>query len=185
MIERPDGHHTMAIETPAPEPFVAAKPEKLDGPSNLISVDRVREILDLRESAAERPLSSVLLRLDSPDGGEDRIRIGLRGTSLGAAFDMADRNVAEDLGRNLAELARSVERQGLEPEQLLVRSSATRETTTALSQAVAGEREAVRTAATSAGTGNSSGREGRAPRQDTSQDEPSRQRQRRDHKGDR
>jgi hypothetical protein len=186
--ERFDGHHVTGVEKPAPDASTATTKSSapVERTSSLLSTDRVAQLLDLRESAAERPLSSVLLRLDSPDGSEDRIRIGLRGSSLGADFDMADRSIAEDLGRNLAELARSVERQGLEPEHLQVRSSWTRDGASVFSQAAAGEREGLRAATTtSPGNGSPSGRDGRAPRQDTPHEESPRHKSRRDSKGDR
>lgn len=151
------------------------------------STDRVAQLLDLRETAAERPLSSVLLRLDSPDGGEDRVRIDLRGSTIGAALDMADRGLADDLGRHVAELARSLERQGLDPESLTVRVMNPKDATSAYSQAAAGERDGLRAAALSSSAGGSmAGRDGRATRQDAPpQDEQPRQRARRDPKGDR
>ena len=185
--EQFDAYHVTGVEKPAPDaPTGTRSASPVERASSLLSTDRVTQLLDLRESVAERPLSSVLLRLDSPDGSEDRIRIGLRGTSLGAEFDMADRSIAEDLGRNLAELARSVERQGLDPEHLQVRSSWSRDGASAFSQAAAGERESLRTAATTnTGSGNPSGRDGRAPRQDTPHDESPRHKSRRDSKGDR
>jgi hypothetical protein len=129
----------------------------------------------------------VLLRLDRPDGTEDRIRIGMRGLGVGAAFEMSDSGMAEDLGRHIAELARSMERQGLDPESFTVRTLGLKDSPTGLSQAAAGERDALRAAAAGTTTnGNATGRDGRGTpsRHDNHQDDPARQR-RRDPRGDR
>jgi hypothetical protein len=155
----------------------------------LAAADRIAQIAELRDTASERPMSSVLLRLDRPDGGEDRIRVGLRGTGVGAAFDMSDRGMAEDLGRHLAELARSLERQGLDPETMTVRTLTGRDAPTGASQAVAGERDALRAAQAGAtGTGTTAGgrdHRGASARQDHPNDETGRHRARRDSRGDR
>jgi hypothetical protein len=175
-----------AFDRARPDQFTGvARTEGLDKAAGMSTSDRVAHLLDLRDTAAERPLSSVLLRLDSPDGGEDRIRIDLRGNTIGAALDMTDRGMAEDIGRHMGDLARAMERQGLDPESLSVRTLGVRDAATGFSQAVAGERDAIRTAsAGNAGTGTSS-RDSRGTRQDTPQEESPRQRSRRDPKGER
>lgn len=171
------------LETAA-QPVTEATRSTSERSVSPILSERIAELLNLRDAAAERPLSSVLLRLDAPDGTEDRIRIGLRGSSIDAAFEMNDRALVEDLNRHVGELARAVERQGFEPDHLVARSSVTKDPV--LAQAMAGEREGLRVA--NAGSANSStpgNREGRTPRQDASPEHPPRQRARRDPHGDR
>lgn len=169
-----------------PTSFVG-RAEGTDSLLGTSAMDRIAELTELRDAAAERPVSSVLLRLDRPDGTEDRIRIGLRGNGVGAAFEMSDSGMAEDLGRHLADLARSMERQGLDPESMTVRTISAKDAPVG-AQAAAGERDALRAAAAgSASNGNATGREGRgsSSRQDHPHDESSRQRPRRDSRGDR
>lgn len=150
-------------------------------------MDRINQIVTMRDTAADRPLSSVLLRLDRPDGGADRIRVDLRGSAVGASFDMSDAGMAEDLGRHLTDLARSLGRQGLDAEAVTVRALAGKEPSLGVAQAVAAERDALRaTMSSSLGGGQGAGRENRgAPsRQDHPHDEPTRQRPRRESRGD-
>lgn len=186
--ERIEATLLRAFDGESREPGLTSRVERTEPTLSATALDRINQIAGMRDAAAERPLSSVLLRLDRPDGGEDRIRVDLRGSAVGASFEMSDAGMAEDLGRHLADLARSLERQGLDAEAVTVRALAGKESPLGLSQAVAGERDALRTAATStAGGGQAAGREGRgAPsRQDHPQDEPPRQRPRRDSRGDR
>ncbi|MCC7324627.1 MAG: flagellar hook-length control protein FliK, partial [Gemmatimonadaceae bacterium] len=140
-----------------------------------------------------RPLSSVLLRLDHPDGGEDRIRIDLRGHSVGATLDVADPRAAEQLRLHVTELQEALQRQGLEGEAMVVRTAQrTTDASTLTATAIAAERDVLRTASASASDGGgSTAKDSRNPsrapferefeREGTDQQ---RSRQRRDGKGD-
>ena len=69
-------------------------------------------------------MNSVLLRVDNPAGGEDRIRVDLRGAGVEATIDMRNAGEAERVANRLGELQRTLERHGLESETLRVRSVA-------------------------------------------------------------
>jgi hypothetical protein len=86
------------------------------------SAERIAHLLDLQSSAPVRPLSQVFLRVDGP-GGEDRIRLGMRGTAVGATIDVGDLAAANRLQGRLGELQRALEAKGLEAESLRVRST--------------------------------------------------------------
>ena len=156
------------------------------------AAERIARVLRVQESAAERPVSSVLLRLDHPEGGEDRVRVDLRGSTVGATIDVRDPVAADNLRAHAAELQAQLGRQGLESEAIAVRTM-TRAPEPALGAAGAlgAEREAVRTSGTSGsgtGSGSTAQRDPRAPWRDEAQargqDHPN-SRQRRDQRGTR
>src|SRR6185436_19922221 len=84
-----------------------------DGVPGSDMAQRVANALDARDTLAERPLSSVLLRLDHPEGGEDRIRIDLRGQSVSTTLDVRDPIAADRLSAHTPELSRALSQHGL------------------------------------------------------------------------
>lgn len=160
--------------------------------SNTDMVDRVLHALDARETAAERPLSSVLLRLDHPQGGEDRIRVDLRGQRVSAVLSVRDPVAAERMNAHAPELARALERAGLDAEQVTVRAIRPTDALLTGAAAVATDRDAIRTS-TSSSTGGTFGDQQREQRHSRAfdqqpSDHPSgepRQRGRRDSRGSR
>ena len=159
------------------------------GLSRSDATERIARVLRMQESAGDRPLSSVLLRLDHPEGGEDRIRIDLRGHSVGATLDMSDPRVAEQLRAHAPELQQALQRQGLEGEAMVVRSASRSTDSAAYSLSAGGvERDLTRAAsATASDGGGSTAKDSRNPpraqheREGTDQQ---RSRQRRDSKGE-
>ncbi|MEW5918241.1 MAG: flagellar hook-length control protein FliK, partial [Gemmatimonadota bacterium] len=83
--------------------------------------ERVAAILDVQNRAQDRPVSSLLLRLEHPELGEDRLRVDLRNNSVGATLDVANARTADQLNAHIADLRRALEAQGLEPEHLTIR----------------------------------------------------------------
>jgi hypothetical protein len=154
------------------------------------TTERIARVLRLQESAVDRPLSSVLLRLDGPDGSQDRIRVGLRGTSVEATLDIRDSAAADQMRQHSGELQRALERQGLEGEAITIRSM-TRSTESAAGTAAAGEREAIRAGTLANGqqqasTGREGGNRAQTRHEDTRREaDDSRPRERRQPKGDR
>jgi hypothetical protein len=146
------------------------------------AAERIAHLLDLESSTPMKPLSQVLLRLDGAEG-EDRIRVDLRGTAIGATIDVSDPATADRLGTRLVELQRALERQGLEPETLQVRTQLRNELG-ALGRSVLGvELDPLRVAAH-----KSSGEPGRErpqpePRDQTRDESANRNRSRREHEG--
>jgi flagellar hook-length control protein FliK len=86
--------------------------------------ERVAAILDVQNRAQDRPVSSLLLRLEHPELGEDRLRVDLRNNSVGATLDVANARAADQLNAHIADLRRALEAQGLEPEHLTIRHAA-------------------------------------------------------------
>ena len=127
------------------------------GLSRSDATERIARVLRMQESAGDRPLSSVLLRLDHPEGGEDRIRIDLRGNSVGATLDMRDPRVAEQLRAHAPELQQALQQQGLEGEAMVVRSASRSTDSAAYSLSSGGaERDLTRAASATASDGGGS-----------------------------
>jgi hypothetical protein len=155
------------------------------------AAERIARVLRVQESMAERPVSSVLLRLDHPEGGEDRIRVDLRGTTVGATLDIRDAAAADNLRAHANELQAQLGRHGLDGDAIAVRTM-TRGSDASLNVAgaAAAEREGIR-AGNAGNTGNSGTNQGsrdpRAARDEANargQDQPS-SRQKRDQRGQR
>ncbi|MEO6447252.1 MAG: flagellar hook-length control protein FliK [Gemmatimonadaceae bacterium] len=159
------------------------------GLSHTDATERIARVLRMQESAGDRPLSSVLLRLDNPEGGEDRIRIDLRGNAVGTTLDMSDPRTAEQLRTHASELQQSLQRQGLEGEPMVFRSASRTTDSAAYSlSAGAAERDTARAAsATASDGGGFTAKDSRnQPRAQQERDgtDHQRSRQRRDGKGE-
>jgi peptidoglycan L-alanyl-D-glutamate endopeptidase CwlK len=154
-------------------------------PNGTFSAEQVLRLMERRDAAAERPLTSLLLRLDHPSGGEDRVRLDARGGLISAAIETSDHQMAEDLGRRVAELASAMQQNGLEPELLSIRSTS-REA--AALRGAAAELELRRLANQSAGSGGPSTHRdprGSLQKQDHPNGESPRERSRRGARGER
>lgn len=77
------------------------------------AADRVAEIQALRDRSAPRELSSLTLQVENAAGGVDRIRVDVRGASVGAELSLAHAADAERLGARVEELRQALERHGL------------------------------------------------------------------------
>jgi hypothetical protein len=152
--------------------------------------ERIARVLKVQDAAGDRPLSQVLLRLERPDGGEDRLRVDLRGNTVSATLDVGDQGSADRLNANVKELQRTLERHGFETDSLTVRT-ATRSMESSTMARGAGASIEADLQRTSAGAGsnnnaNTSSRE-RGARHDEQRPSPDsqRHRSRREHKGGR
>jgi hypothetical protein len=153
--------------------------------------ERIARLLKVQDAAGDRPLSQVLLRLERPDGGEDRLRVDLRGNAVSATLDVGDQGAADRLGANVKELQRALERHGFETDSLTVRTATRAVESSTLSRAAGASVEsdlqrAAAPATTSNTSTNTSSRE-RGARHDEQRPSPDsqRQRSRREQKGDR
>ena len=149
--------------------------------------ERIARLLKVQDAASERPLSQVMLRLERPDGGEDRLRVDLRGNAVSATLDVGDQAAADRLSANVKELQRSLERHGFETDSLTVRTATRSMESSTLSRAVGAsvESDLQRTVGTSSTSNmNTSSRE-RGARQDEQRQssDSQRQRSRREQKG--
>ena len=77
-----------------------------------------------QDAPGPRSLTHLTLSLDDGNGGQERVRIGMRGASVGASFEMRDTASADRVSSRLGELTRALEQRGLEPDAFHVRSAA-------------------------------------------------------------
>ncbi|MGZ8411628.1 MAG: hypothetical protein ACXW05_02770 [Gemmatirosa sp.] len=91
------------------------------------AVDRLTSVTDRMEAAAaSRGVSHLTLRVDNALGGQDQIRIDLRGMTVDTEFAMGDAAMAERLGNNVGELRQALERQGLSADTVRISSAGAR-----------------------------------------------------------
>jgi hypothetical protein len=153
--------------------------------------ERIARLLKVQDAAADRPMSQVTLRLERPDGGEDRLRVDLRGNSVSATLDVSDLTAADRMSANVKELQRTLERQGLQTDSVTVRTVARTMESSALSRAAGASVEAdlQRAAPSSSSNSSNTSSRDRGTRHDEPQQRQSpdsqRQRSRREQKGDR
>jgi len=153
--------------------------------------ERIARLLKVQDAAADRPMSQVMLRLERPDGGEDKVRVDLRGNAVSATLDLGDQGAADRLGANMKELQRALERHGFDTETLTVRTATRAVESSALARAAGASAEADLHRATAPATSNTSSntssreRGARHDEQRPSPDSQQRQRSRREQKGDR
>ena len=151
--------------------------------------ERIARVLKVQDAASDRPLSQVLLRLERPDGGEDRLRVDLRGNTVSATLDVGDQAAADRLNANVKELQRTLERHGFETDSLTVRT-ATRSIESSTMARAAGasvEADLQRTTGSSSGSNTNTSSRERGARHDEQRPSPDsqRHRSRREHKGGR
>src|SRR5690606_33844689 len=87
------------------------------------AVQRAAQILAMKEGASASPVNHLLLRVDNPNGGEDRIRVDLRGSNVEATLNIENRGEAERMASRVGELRQSLERHGLEAEAVRIRTN--------------------------------------------------------------
>jgi hypothetical protein len=134
----------------------------------------VAEVTDRAEAAAAgRGVSHLELRLDNAAGGEDRIRVDVRGLTVDASIDVKDAGAAERLAARVGDLREALGRQGLTADTVRV-GAAPRASETAQAHAADASRVA---AAAGAGAAGDAGGPG------ASSDSPSQQSQQRDQHG--
>lgn len=85
------------------------------------SLDRIAQVEQVKEAAGPRTPTVLTLRVDNGMGGEDRIRLDMRGTSVGATMNVSDSALAERLNASAQELRQALERRGLNADRLHAR----------------------------------------------------------------
>jgi hypothetical protein len=162
---------------PAPQDTAVARPQAAAAASPAEAIARLDRIEALRDGAAARPLSHVTLMVENATGGEDRIRVGLRGTAVGATLELSDPAAVDRLGATIGELQQALEQRGLETDALRVRRQAAVVPESIEMHRVAGlvlEREAARGGSSSTGQQPAPReRDGRSPTDERRQDSSS------------
>jgi hypothetical protein len=155
--------------------------------------ERIARVLKVQDAASDRPLSHVVLRLERPDGGEDRLRVDLRGNTVSATLDVGDQAAADRLNANVKELQRTLERHGFETDSLTVRTATRSVESSTMARGVSASLEAdlQRTTGSSGSSNTNTSSRERGARHDEQQEQQrqspdsQRHRSRREHKGGR
>lgn len=145
-----------------------------EAPQGTDTTGRIAHVFGLQDARNAQPVSHLMLHLDATDGGEDRVRVALRGTRVGATMEVRDGSSAAQLSHGLPELSRSLEALGLETGLLRVQSPVAGDTTALAGfvRAVAGD-AAVQRGTLFADTGSQFSRSrDDAPGQHTQQESP-------------
>jgi hypothetical protein len=100
----------------------APRAEATAPPIGAAALDRLTRVLDLQDSAAARPITQMLLRVENASGGTDSIRVGLRDGAVGASIGLDNRPGADMPGR-VDELQRALQKHGLELDSVQIRST--------------------------------------------------------------
>ncbi|MBL0173466.1 MAG: M15 family metallopeptidase [Gemmatimonadaceae bacterium] len=106
------------------------------------SASRVADLQQLRDNAPAGSVSRMTLNIDTADGGQDRITVDLRGTSVGTQIS-TDVESAERLRMRTAELQDALGRHGLDSDSVRI-SSAARSESNAAARVVGSEQEGLR-----------------------------------------
>ena len=115
-------------------------------------------------------MTHMLLRMESPTGSVDQIRVGLRGGSVDASLEMASSLDAHRLSTRVDALSRALEQHGLDAESVRIRAAVTSEVPELSRTAAFGsELEALRVTASRAGSESSLTRD---PGSRSGQEEP-------------
>jgi D-alanyl-D-alanine dipeptidase len=92
---------------------------------------RAEKIMNALDSAPARSLSQITLSVDDTNGQTDRVQVSLRGASLTAQVDTADNRAAQLMSARSDELARALSRDGIELQELRIRTAQTGTVTSA------------------------------------------------------
>jgi hypothetical protein len=164
-----------------------------DGSGGIAHADmseRIARLLKVQDAAADRPMSQMLLKLERPDGGVDRLRVDLRGNTISATLDAADQGTADRMGANVKELQRALEQHGFATDSVTVRTASRVVESSTLSRAAGASLEsdlqrAVTTSPSNSSSNTSSRERGARHDEQRPSPDPQRQRSRREQKGDR
>jgi hypothetical protein len=132
------------------------------------AVERLTRVTDQIEAGtAGRHLSHLTLRIDNAAGGQDHIRIDLRGLTVDTQIAVADANTAERMSDHMGELRDALGRQGLSADTVTISTAGARAADTAAAAPSDAGRAAVVAAAGAARDAGASS--GSTPQQSSSQ----------------
>lgn len=88
--------------------------------SNTDAVSRATKVTELQEASSNQSKSQVTLKIENEDGGTDRIRLNMRGTSIDTTIAVSEVSRAEQMAQRTGELRRSLEQLGLAPQTVRI-----------------------------------------------------------------
>ncbi len=112
---------------------------------------RAEAIAVLRDDAPARPISSLTMQLDAPDGATEEIRVSMRGGVVGTQISTSNAALADRLRMQTADLQDALGRHGLDTESLRVQQTARPQDGDAVRQALTDRSDVLRAAGANAG----------------------------------
>ncbi len=88
-----------------------------------VAAERIARVLDAQQAGAPRTVAHLTLRVERAGGGEDRIRLDLRGRAVDARIDVADLGAADQLAARAPELRAALARHGLTTDDVRVHAA--------------------------------------------------------------
>lgn len=139
------------------------------GPAGVASAERVADLQALRDSAPAGTVSRLTMTVDAPDGGQDRITIGMRGSAIETHIS-TDASSADQLRLRTGALQEALGRQGLDADTVRISAGARTERPEAM-RSVFTDREAVAAALSQqSASGDNSGFQGQRERSAAARD---------------
>jgi hypothetical protein len=126
----------------------------VEAPAESTAAARAESIAVLREDAPARPLTSLTMQLETPDGPE-QVRVSLRGGVVGAQVSTSNAELADRLRLQTADLQDALGRHGLDTEPMRVQQTTRAQDGDAARLAIADRGETLKAAG--AGAGQQSG----------------------------
>ena len=102
--------------------LASTSPVTPSAPGGSDAVQRAAQILALKEGA-QASVNHLTLRLDAPGGGEDRIRVDLRGSTISTTLSVESAAAADRLASQTPALRHALERHGLDADAVRVRTT--------------------------------------------------------------
>jgi hypothetical protein len=170
--ESSDGTNVPAFGSPSSTVLSSQAPTTVDAAAPAAgarAAERAGDIQDLRDNAPAGSISRMTLDIDGQHGGQDRITVDLRGSTVGTQIN-TDAASAERLRMRTADLQDALGRHGLESDSVRI-SSTTRVDATDASRLGAPDRDGLRlNAAQQSGAGDSAMNQGQRDRAATARE---------------
>ncbi len=122
----------------------------VEAPAESTAAARAESIAVLREDAPARPLTSLTMQLETPDGPE-QVRVSLRGGVVGAQVNTSNAELADRLRLQTADLQDALGRHGLDTEPMRVQQTSRTQDADAARLAMADRGETLKAAGAAAG----------------------------------
>lgn len=117
------GYTGLGVTFASRDPNAAAAVAPVVSGAGAEAMARAERVLAARDAAPARTLSQITMNVDAGNGATDRVHVSLRGESLNTTIDTGDARAAQVMAGKTDELARALDKQGIELESLRVRSA--------------------------------------------------------------
>jgi uncharacterized protein YcbK (DUF882 family) len=123
--ESRSGYEAVGVSFASRNPATAATTPITAPAAGTESMARAERVMAIQDSAPARSLSQITMQVDAGNGATDRVHVSMRGASLSTTIDTADARAAQVMSTKTDELARALNKQGVELESVRVRTTET------------------------------------------------------------